>query len=94
MRETKSVNLLNPGLERQSLVPSYDAGQGTVLVVGASGKSAGLVVPALARRGAKIRAFLRKAEEAEAVLHAGAAEVAMGDLSEQSSVQRAMKGVS
>ena len=69
-------------------------GKDTVLVVGAAGKYAGLVVPALARRGVKVKAFVRNAEKADAVLQAGAAEVAIGDLSELNSVQRAMKGVS
>jgi uncharacterized protein YbjT (DUF2867 family) len=42
----------------------------------------------------KIRAFIRNSEDTDAVLKAGAAEVAIGDLKELSSVERAMKGVS
>jgi uncharacterized protein YbjT (DUF2867 family) len=73
---------------------SSDSGKDTVLVVGAAGQFAGLVVPALAKRGVKIRAFIRNPEETDAVLQAGAAGVAIGDLREFSSVQRAMNGVS
>jgi len=85
---------LSQGLEYQPSGTSSDKGQDTVLVVGAAGRFAGLVVPALARRGAKVRAFIRKAEETDAVLEAGAVEVAIGDLDELSSVQRALRGVS
>ena len=84
----------NPEFKRQQSGASSDERRGIVLVVGAAGHFAGLVVPALAKRGVKIRAFIRSPEDTDAVFKAGAAEVAIGDLQELSSVQRAMKGVS
>jgi uncharacterized protein YbjT (DUF2867 family) len=77
----------------QRSVPLPGKDRGTVLAVGAAGKFAGLVVPALARRGAKVRAFIRKADESDAVRKAGATDVAIGDLSDLPSVQRALQGV-
>jgi uncharacterized protein YbjT (DUF2867 family) len=65
----------------------------TVLAVGAAGKFAGLVVPALAGRGARVRGFVRSASEADAVRKHGAAEVAIGDLSDRGSLEAALKGV-
>lgn len=65
----------------------------TVLAVGAAGPSAGLVVPALARRGVKVRGFIRDPRQAEAVRRGGAVEVAVGDLSDAASVDAALAGV-
>jgi uncharacterized protein YbjT (DUF2867 family) len=65
----------------------------TILAVGAAGKFAGLVIPALAGRGAKVRGFIRNAEQRDAVRAQGAAEVAIGDLSDRASVAAALKGV-
>ena len=65
----------------------------TVLAVGAAGPSAGLVVPELARRGANVRALIRDAAQAEAVRHSGAAEIAVGDLTDMASLDAALKGV-
>jgi uncharacterized protein YbjT (DUF2867 family) len=94
MSETKVSNQSSQELERQQSSASSDKGRDTVLVVGAGGKSAGLVVPALAKRGVKIRAFIRNPEETDAVLQAGATDVAIGDLTQLCNVQRAMNGVS
>jgi uncharacterized protein YbjT (DUF2867 family) len=65
----------------------------TILAVGADGKFAGLVVPALAARGAKVRGLVRKAEAADAVRNQGAAETAIGDLRDRASMERALEGV-
>lgn len=65
----------------------------TVLAIGASGRFAGLVAPALVRRGATVRAFLRDAGKADAVRSRGAAEVAIGDLRDPESLRAAMQGV-
>jgi uncharacterized protein YbjT (DUF2867 family) len=65
----------------------------TILAVGAAGKFAGLVLPALAERGARVRGLIRNASEADAVRKHGAAEVAMGNLSDRASVDAALKGV-
>jgi hypothetical protein len=53
----------------------------TVLAVGATGQFAGLVVPELAKRGARVRALIRDARQSDAVRKNGAAGVAVGDLS-------------
>jgi uncharacterized protein YbjT (DUF2867 family) len=51
---------------------------GTILAVGADGKCAGLVIPALAARGAKVRGLVRKPGSTAGVRDKGAAEVAIG----------------
>jgi uncharacterized protein YbjT (DUF2867 family) len=66
---------------------------GTVLAFGASGKFAGLVVSALARRGVLVRGFVRDARQAENVRAHGAHDVAIGDLTDLSSLKRALEGV-
>ena len=66
---------------------------GTILAVGAAGPFAGLVVPALARRGAKVRGLIRDAAQADAVCKSGAAEVAVGDLTDRASLDAALQGV-
>lgn len=65
----------------------------TILVVGASGKFAGLVVPELARRGAEIRAMIHHARDEPAVRKAGAQDVVVGDLTDPASVAAALRGV-
>ena len=65
-----------------------------ILTVGAAGKFAGLVVPALAKRGAKVRGLIQKAAQAEEVLKHGASEVAVGDLRDRASLDVALKDVS
>jgi len=65
----------------------------TILVVGASGKFAGLVVPELAQRGAKIRAMIHHARDEPAVRKAGAQDVVIGDLTDRASVAAALRGV-
>ena len=51
--------------------------QSTILAVGAAGKFAGLVLPALAQRGAKVRGLIRRASDAEEVRAHGATDVAV-----------------
>ncbi len=65
----------------------------TVLAFGATGPIAGLVLPELVRRGARVRAFIRNARERDAVLGRGAAEAATGDLADANSVAQALRGV-
>jgi uncharacterized protein YbjT (DUF2867 family) len=50
-----------------------------ILAVGAAGKFAGLVIPPLVDRGAKVRGLVAKPEQAGAVRARGAADVAIGD---------------
>lgn len=65
----------------------------TILAVGAAGPFAGLVVPALAQRGVKVRGLIRDAEQRDAVLKNGASEVAVGDLADRASLDAALEGV-
>jgi uncharacterized protein YbjT (DUF2867 family) len=65
----------------------------TILAVGAAGKFAGLVVPALAARGVNVRGLVRDATQGEAVRKLGATEIALGDLRDGASLDAALKGV-
>ena len=65
----------------------------TVLVVGAAGRFAGLVVPALAERGVEVRGLARSAKQAEQARSNGAAEIAIGDLRDRASLDAALRGV-
>ena len=56
---------------------------GTILAFGASGKFAGLVVPALKERGAAMRGFARNDKDADEARASGADEIAIGDLSDR-----------
>ncbi|MEH2407638.1 NmrA family NAD(P)-binding protein [Nostoc sp.] len=65
----------------------------TILAVGAAGPFAGLVVPELAKRGAKVRGLIRDRKQTDKVRNNGAAEVAIGDLTDRASIDAALKGV-
>ena len=65
----------------------------TILAVGAAGKFAGLVLPALAKRGARVRGLVRDPADAEGVQRHGAAEVAIGDLRDRAALDAALRGV-
>ena len=65
----------------------------TILAVGAAGNLAGLLVPELVRRGARVRGLVRKAEQVEEAKRRGAAEVAVGDLADLDSLTAALQGV-
>jgi uncharacterized protein YbjT (DUF2867 family) len=65
----------------------------TILAIGATGKFAGLVIPELAKRGATVRGFVRDKMQAPDVRRHGAADVAVGDLGDRSSVRAALDGV-
>ncbi len=64
-----------------------------VLMVGATGKFAGMVVPELRKRGATVRALIRSEDKAEDAAAHGAAETAVGDLGDEASLRRATEGV-
>ena len=66
----------------------------TILVTGASGKFAGLIVPALVVRGSQIRGMVHNPADIAAVQKAGVQDVVVGDLTDPASVARALKGVS
>ena len=63
------------------------------LVVGAAGRFAGHIVPALAKRGVHPRGFVRTQEQADIARGNGAGEIAFGDLRDGASVEAALKGV-
>ena len=65
----------------------------TVLAVGAAGNVAGLVVPALVERGAKVRGLVRKPEQVDEARRRGATEVIVGDLADLESLMTALQGV-
>ena len=67
--------------------------QKLILAVGAAGQFAGLVVPELAKRGAKVRGLIKDAKQGDAVIKNGAAEVFVGDLTDRASMDSALKGV-
>jgi uncharacterized protein YbjT (DUF2867 family) len=64
----------------------------TILAIGAAGKFAGMVVPALTKRGARVRGFVKDANQGVAVRSHGAAEIAVGDLRDETSVDAALMG--
>jgi len=65
---------------------------GAVLVVGSSGKFAGFVVPEPVKRGARVLGLVRKNSESDGVIDRGAAEIAVGDLTDPSSMEAAFEG--
>jgi len=65
----------------------------TILAVGAAGQFAGLAVTALSQRGARVRGFVRSAEQGNEAQRLGAAEVVMGDLRDLPSLDAALAGV-
>lgn len=65
----------------------------TVLVVGAAGRFAGLVVSALAAKGIAVRGFVRDEAAAARARNKGAVEIAFGDLRDPLSLDLALRGV-
>lgn len=64
-----------------------------VLMVGATGKFAGFVMPELVKRGATIRALVRDESKAAAAREQGAVETVVGDLQDPASLRAAAEGV-
>ena len=64
-----------------------------VLMVGATGKYAGLVLPELKKRGIKVRALVRSRESERKARERGADETAFGDLEEPRGLISAAVGV-
>lgn len=64
-----------------------------VLAVGASGKFAGLVIPQLTARGAVVRGLIKDGAREALVRRHGAAEIAIGDLTDRASLDAALTGV-
>lgn len=63
-----------------------------ILVIGAVGQIAGLVIPTLIQYGATVRALVRKPEQRQLALDRGAAEVVIGDLADPKSLEAALTG--
>lgn len=69
-------------------------GTGTkVLAVGAAGHFASLVIPELAKRGAQVCGFIRDIKERDEALASGASDIAIGDLRDEASVEKALEGM-
>ncbi|WP_428375306.1 NmrA family NAD(P)-binding protein [Lichenicoccus sp.] len=66
---------------------------GSTLVVGAAGRFAGLVVPALASRGVHPLALVRTVEGAEKARANGAGDTVLGDLRDRPGLEAALRGV-
>ena len=64
-----------------------------ILVFGATGHFAGLVLPELAQRNAEFRAFVRRSDDVPLARSNGALEVALGDLTNADSICQALKGI-
>ena len=64
-----------------------------VLVVGAAGRFAGLVVSALAGRGVSVRGLVRDEKQGEQARRNGAAELTIGDLRDRASIDAALRGI-
>lgn len=63
------------------------------LSVGADGRFAGMVVPELVRRGARVRGLVHRPENADKARANGAAEVAVADLRDRRGLEAALDGV-
>lgn len=63
------------------------------MMVGATGANAGLVLPELIKRGAVVRALVRDEQRAASARANGAAEAALGDLADSSSLAGALDDV-
>jgi uncharacterized protein YbjT (DUF2867 family) len=64
-----------------------------VLMIGATGEFAGLVLPELLKKGITVRALVKNEEKAAKAKQKGAAETAIGDLREPDTLDYAMQGV-
>jgi uncharacterized protein YbjT (DUF2867 family) len=64
-----------------------------ILAVGAAGKFAGMVIPELVKRGAIVRGFIHNDAQESLGREHGAAEIMVGDLTNRTSVDQAVKDV-
>jgi uncharacterized protein YbjT (DUF2867 family) len=81
---------VNINLRFKTIMATVDS---KILAIGANGRFASLVVPELVKRGAKVRGFIREAEDSDSVRQNGASEVAVGDLRDRDSLDAALNGV-
>jgi uncharacterized protein YbjT (DUF2867 family) len=66
---------------------------GKILAIGAEGRSAGLIVPALAALGADVRGLIRDPRSTDRIRKAGASETVVGDLNDADSIERALEDI-
>jgi uncharacterized protein YbjT (DUF2867 family) len=64
-----------------------------ILITGASGKTGRRAMTAIAKKGGRVRAFVRRPEAGAELRAAGAAEIAQGDLTDSESLRDALSGV-
>lgn len=64
-----------------------------ILVTGAGGKTGRAIIRALTAKGARVRAFVHRPEQAASSHDQGAQEVAIGDMLDQSAMDQAARGV-
>ncbi len=63
-----------------------------ILVIGATGNTGSILVPALIRAGQEVRAFVRNEEKAQSLKDAGA-EIYIGDLDQGDTIDGALDGI-
>jgi uncharacterized protein YbjT (DUF2867 family) len=64
-----------------------------ILMIGATGRNAGLVLPQMLAYGATVRALVRDQAKADIAARAGAQETAVGDMANPNSLRHALDGV-
>ena len=64
-----------------------------ILITGASGQVGCAFIRALSKAGIETKAFIHRASNMEKVKEAGAAEVFVGDMSEEKDIREALHGV-
>lgn len=64
-----------------------------ILVTGAAGKTGRTVISALAQRGATVRAYVHRGAQVAATEKAGASNVIIGDLQDNTTLRQALQGV-
>lgn len=64
-----------------------------VLVIGAAGRHAALVIPMLVARGVTVRGLIRSEGQAQLIFDRGAHEYVVGDLKDSTSIESALQGV-
>ncbi len=69
------------------------SGRLKVLVVGATGANAGMVVPALVERGIEVRGLVRVPSKTDAAVRAGASSTVVADLNDLDALTEAADGV-
>ncbi len=63
-----------------------------LLLIGANGRTGRAILAAMVRHNIPVRAFIRDAAQADSLMALGAAEIALGDLTDVASIKAAMAG--